>query len=699
MGVPGAAQGAARRPGTPRSARPTSTPSSRWCGRPRRATTSSTTSRRCAAGSSSTSRPPRPTASSSSAPGGCATSSSRSSCSSSSTAGPTSRCGPGRRSTASRRSRRAATSAARTPPPSATAYRLLRTLEHRIQLYRLRRTHLMPTAESDLRRLGRALGHRSSPGEAVLAQWRTQKREVRRLHERIFYRPLLAAVARLSDSEVRLTPEAARERLSALGFRDPARRPASTSRPSPTGSAAGPPSSASCCRSCSAGSPTRPTPMPGCSPSAGSATSSAPPTGTCGCCATRARPPSGSPTPWPAAGSPPTCSSRPPSASQFLGDSAGLTPAVARGRAAPDAVGRRAQGRPRGGGARRPHGPAVRAVPDRGGRPVRGAHPRRAGHGDDRPHRRPCSRSPSRCACATSNSGPAHRRSTRLLVVGMGRLGGAEQGYGSDADVIFVHDPVAGRRRGGGPGPGDGGRQGADPAARPARSRPQPRRRRVAAPRGQERAARPLAWRRTASTTAAGRSCGRRRRCCGPRRSPATPSWGSASSSSSPRCAGPRAGLDRRPGPRDPHPQGADGGRAAPARRRPQDALQARPRRPVRRRVGRPARPAAPRPRAPRAADHLDDGGAARRRAPRPRRPPGRGRPVGGLAAGLLDAQRRRALPGQVARRRARATPATPTASPASSACRAGSGHELGERYRRVARHSRAAHEAAFYGD
>ena len=102
-----------------------------------------------------------------------------------------------------------------------TAYRLLRTLEHRIQLFRLRRTHLMPTAESDLRRLGRALGHRSSPAEAVVAQWRSQQREVRRLHERIFYRPLLSAVARLSDSDVRLTPEAARERLSALGFRDP----------------------------------------------------------------------------------------------------------------------------------------------------------------------------------------------------------------------------------------------------------------------------------------------------------------------------------------------------------------------------------------------------------------------------------------------------------------------------------------------
>ncbi|MGB7820463.1 MAG: bifunctional [glutamine synthetase] adenylyltransferase/[glutamine synthetase]-adenylyl-L-tyrosine phosphorylase [Ornithinibacter sp.] len=102
-----------------------------------------------------------------------------------------------------------------------TAYRLLRTLEHRIQLFRLRRTHLMPTAQSDLRRLGRALGHKSQPADAVVKQWRAQQREVRRLHERMFYHPLLSAVARLSDDEVRLTPAAARERLAALGFRDP----------------------------------------------------------------------------------------------------------------------------------------------------------------------------------------------------------------------------------------------------------------------------------------------------------------------------------------------------------------------------------------------------------------------------------------------------------------------------------------------
>ena len=102
------------------------------------------------------------------------------------------------------------------------SYRLLRTLEHRIQLFRLRRTHLMPTAESELRRLGRALGHRSDASNAVVAQWQQHAREVRRLHERLFYRPLLAAVARLSSSDARLAPEAARERLAALGFRDPA---------------------------------------------------------------------------------------------------------------------------------------------------------------------------------------------------------------------------------------------------------------------------------------------------------------------------------------------------------------------------------------------------------------------------------------------------------------------------------------------
>jgi glutamate-ammonia-ligase adenylyltransferase len=102
------------------------------------------------------------------------------------------------------------------------AYRMLRTLEHRIQLHRLRRTHVVPSAPGDLRRLGRSFGFRREPAAELEELWRRHGREVRRLHEKLFYRPLLAAAARLTTDEVRLTPEAARARLAALGYRDPA---------------------------------------------------------------------------------------------------------------------------------------------------------------------------------------------------------------------------------------------------------------------------------------------------------------------------------------------------------------------------------------------------------------------------------------------------------------------------------------------
>ena len=102
------------------------------------------------------------------------------------------------------------------------AYRTLRTLEHRIQLRRMRRTHLMPTASAELRHLGRGLRLFSEPEKSVQQLRSEMSVEVRRLHERLFYRPLLSAVARLSTDEVRLSPEAAKERLAALGYRDPA---------------------------------------------------------------------------------------------------------------------------------------------------------------------------------------------------------------------------------------------------------------------------------------------------------------------------------------------------------------------------------------------------------------------------------------------------------------------------------------------
>ena len=102
------------------------------------------------------------------------------------------------------------------------AYRFLRSVEHRLQLHRLRRTHVMPEDGDELRRLGRSLGMRRSPVEELESEWRTHAREVRRLHEKLFYRPLLTSVARLASDEARLTPEAARSRLEALGYVDPA---------------------------------------------------------------------------------------------------------------------------------------------------------------------------------------------------------------------------------------------------------------------------------------------------------------------------------------------------------------------------------------------------------------------------------------------------------------------------------------------
>lgn len=101
------------------------------------------------------------------------------------------------------------------------AYAFLRTLEHRIQLYQLRRTHVVPDDEDSLRRLGRSLGLYSEPVVQLDKQWRFHRREVRRLHEKIFYRPLLAAVAKLPGEDARLSLDAAQDRLSALGYLDP----------------------------------------------------------------------------------------------------------------------------------------------------------------------------------------------------------------------------------------------------------------------------------------------------------------------------------------------------------------------------------------------------------------------------------------------------------------------------------------------
>jgi [glutamine synthetase] adenylyltransferase / [glutamine synthetase]-adenylyl-L-tyrosine phosphorylase len=120
----------------------------------------------------------------------------------------------------------------------AAAYRFLRQVEHLLQLEHLRRTHLVPpdSATAARRRLGRALRAYQAPSGAArpgvahpadaaaefTAQWRGHALTARRLHEKLFYRPLLNAVARLPGDAARLTPQAAQVRLEALGYDDPA---------------------------------------------------------------------------------------------------------------------------------------------------------------------------------------------------------------------------------------------------------------------------------------------------------------------------------------------------------------------------------------------------------------------------------------------------------------------------------------------
>jgi glutamate-ammonia-ligase adenylyltransferase len=105
------------------------------------------------------------------------------------------------------------------------SYRFLRTVEHRLQLLRLRRTHLLPTDEQQLRWLARSLGYkpdaRGGAVEVLRAELALHTREVRRLHEKLFYRPLLSAVARVPGERLHLGSKAAGDWLRALGFADP----------------------------------------------------------------------------------------------------------------------------------------------------------------------------------------------------------------------------------------------------------------------------------------------------------------------------------------------------------------------------------------------------------------------------------------------------------------------------------------------
>jgi glutamate-ammonia-ligase adenylyltransferase len=103
----------------------------------------------------------------------------------------------------------------------AADYRTLRLMEHRLQLKDLSRTHLMPRTRDGQRELARASGL-SDSAEGIWGLWERVRREVRDIHTRLFYRPLLSAVAALPEEERTLSTEQAHDRLAAIGFRDPA---------------------------------------------------------------------------------------------------------------------------------------------------------------------------------------------------------------------------------------------------------------------------------------------------------------------------------------------------------------------------------------------------------------------------------------------------------------------------------------------
>ncbi|WP_225728719.1 MULTISPECIES: bifunctional [glutamine synthetase] adenylyltransferase/[glutamine synthetase]-adenylyl-L-tyrosine phosphorylase [unclassified Nocardia] len=107
------------------------------------------------------------------------------------------------------------------------SYEFLRLLEHRLQLQRLKRTHTLPAADDEegMRWLARAAhirpdGRQDAVG-VLAAEIRRNAVRVRRLHAKLFYRPLLESVVRLDPDALRLSPDAAVRQLAALGYAAP----------------------------------------------------------------------------------------------------------------------------------------------------------------------------------------------------------------------------------------------------------------------------------------------------------------------------------------------------------------------------------------------------------------------------------------------------------------------------------------------
>ncbi|MEA2460572.1 MAG: [glutamine synthetase] adenylyltransferase / [glutamine synthetase]-adenylyl-L-tyrosine, partial [Actinomycetota bacterium] len=104
----------------------------------------------------------------------------------------------------------------------AVAYRWLRTVEHRLQLWQERQVHMLPTDEASLSRLARVMGFKDTPSAGAADRFvgahRAVLADVRGRFEKLFYRPMIESLA--EGTGTRLSPEALGERLRVLGFRD-----------------------------------------------------------------------------------------------------------------------------------------------------------------------------------------------------------------------------------------------------------------------------------------------------------------------------------------------------------------------------------------------------------------------------------------------------------------------------------------------
>ncbi|AIJ33945.1 bifunctional glutamine-synthetase adenylyltransferase/deadenyltransferase [Corynebacterium imitans] len=109
------------------------------------------------------------------------------------------------------------------------AYEFLRLLEHRLQLQRFKRTHQLPADDDEkrLRWLARTAGFQATARHTAVEEMQRALTQLRRvvanLHERLFYRPLLEAVVDLSIGEATFSADAVKAQLAVLGYRHPAR--------------------------------------------------------------------------------------------------------------------------------------------------------------------------------------------------------------------------------------------------------------------------------------------------------------------------------------------------------------------------------------------------------------------------------------------------------------------------------------------